>query len=360
MADGNPSSKPDLSRSDKFETVAGKGKALMAEGKWVEAIASLAEAVKVARQENRPDLEVQAYDLIGEALIKKGDRDKAEKYLVRALDLAKSKENWPGLAATYKVFGYLAMQKADREAAGKYYASMLELAEKQNLTGFQGRAHADLAQLAADYGDMPKAIEGYKKAIDILEKTEGEEARHELARAYLNLGEALEMYGDHARGLTYFEKAKDECLRCADAHGRALAEVGVAECCMRLGFTVRAMEQLETARADLMKLKDNAGLGEVYRISGALMTAQANWNAAKSHLDRALNFLISGNPSPRYTTGLIRTYTDIGRMHRLKGDTEKMEKAFKDARDLAAKLGSKRISDWVQRMSDGNDNFSKH
>jgi tetratricopeptide (TPR) repeat protein len=342
---------PERSRSEKFVAVITKGKGLMSEGNWVDAIACLAEAVKVARQEARPDLEVDAYDLIGEALAKKGDRDKAEKYLAKALDLAISKDDVLGQAATYKVYIHLSFLKGDREAAAKYLASMLEVGEKANLDAFKGLALVGLAHLANDAGDLAHAVEDFKKGIELLERTEGAEMRRELAKAYNGIGDALETVGDHARALTYFEKAKEEFLKEGDAHGRALAEVGVAECCTRLGFIVRAMEQLEGARTDLMKLKDNAGLGEVYRISGALMTAQGNWAAAKSHLEKAVSLLSKDQTNPRFIIGLVRAHAEIGRMFYVKDEPEKAEASFKDARDLAKKHGSKRLMDFVENVS---------
>jgi len=156
----------------------------------------------------------------------------------------------------------------------------------------------------------------------------------------------------------YYEKAKEEFLFEGDPHGRALAEIGVAECCTRLGFTVRAMEQLETARRDLMNLKDNAGLGEIYRISGALMTGQANWGAAKSHLDKAVIILSADKIKPRSISGLVRTFAELGRMYLIKGDSDKSEAAFKDARDLAEKFGSKRLKDFVEQAHKDADKQS--
>ena len=335
-------------RSEKFEAVAKKGRALMVDARWVDAIGSLAEAVKIARQENRPDLEVEAYDLIGEALCKKGDQDKAEKYLAKALELAKLKEDSKGLASTYKVLCYLSFLKGDRASAAKHLASMLEISDRSGLDSHKGLALVGLAHMAIDGGDFPHAIEDFKKGIGLLEKAEGSEMRRELAKAYNGIGDALESTGDHPRALTYYEKAKEEFLFEGDPHGRALAEIGVAECCTRLGFTVRAMEQLETARRDLMNLKDNAGLGEVYRISGALMTGQANWGAAKSHLDKAVTILSADKIKPRFVSGLVRAFTELGRMYLIKGEIEKSEASFKDARELAESSGSKRLKDFVE------------
>ena len=358
LAGGNLQKGPSPLRSERFEAVAKKGRALMVDARWVDAIGSLAEAVKIARQENRPDLEVEAYDLIGEALCKKGDKDKADKYLAKALELAKSKNDSKGLATTYKVLCYLSFLKGEREAAGRYLASMLEISERSGLDGHKGLALVGLAHMSTDAGDFPHAIEDFKKGIVILEKAEGSEMKRELAKAYNGIGDALESTGDHARALTYYEKAKEEFLFEGDPHGRALAEIGVAECCTRLGFTVRAMEQLETARRDLMNLKDNAGLGEVYRISGALMTGQANWGAAKSHLDKAVTILSADKTKPRFISGLVRTFAELGRMYLIKGDTDKSEASFKEARELAEKFGSKRLKDFVEQSQKDADKQS--
>jgi len=328
-----------------------------AEGKWVEAIASLAEAVKLARQEARPDLEVQAYDLIGVALIKKGDGEKAEKYLVKAIELANAKQDQLGLAATLKVFTHLSFHKGDRETAAKNLASMLEIAEKAELDAYKGFALVGLAHLANDAGDLGHAIEEFKKGIDLLERTEGAEAKHELAKAYNGLADAMETAGDHARALTYFEKAKEGFLKENNRLGRALAEVGVAECCTRLGFVVRAMEQLETARSELIKLRDDAGVGEVYRISGALMTAQSNWAAARSHLDKSVNLFSRDKTNPRFIIGLVRARAEIGRMYYSKGEMDQGDAAFKLARELSEKAGSKRLLDFVEKVY--RDSLSK-
>ena len=348
MAGGNFKIGPQLPRSEKYEAVAKKGRALMVDARWVDAIGSLAEAVKIARQENRPDLEVEAYDLIGEALCKKGDKDKADKYLTKALELAKSKEDSKGLASTYKVLCYLSFLNGDRESAAKHLASMLEISERSGLEGHKGLALVGLAHMATDAGDFHHAIEDFKKGIELLEKSTGSDMRRELAKAYNGIGDALESTSDHARALTYYEKAKEEFLFEGDPHGRALAEIGVAECCTRLGFTVRAMEQLETARRDLMNLKDNAGLGEVYRISGALMTGQANWGAAKSHLEKAVTIFSADKTKPRFVSGLVRAFAELGRMYLIKGETDRSEASFKDARELAENSGSKRLKDFVE------------
>lgn len=336
--------------SEKYEASLRRSRELMAGAKWVDAISALAEAVKLARQESRPDLEVLAYGLIGEALIKKGDGDKAEKYLAKGIELARSKDDRLGLAATYKVYIYLGFHRGDRESAAKNLAAMLEVAEKAGLDSYKGFALVGLAHLANDAGDLPHAIEDFKKGIEILEKVETVEAKHELAKAYNGIADAMETGGDHARAMTYYEKAKDRFFLECNNLGMALAEVGVAECCTRLGFIVRAMELLESARADLMKLKDDAGLGEVYRISGALMTAQSNWAAAKGHLEKAVSLLSKDKKNPRFIIGLVRAHAEIGRMHYSKGEIEMGDKAFKEARELSSKVGSKRLMDFVEKV----------
>jgi len=343
--------------SERYEASVSKSRELMAGGKWVEAIACLAEAVKLARQESRPDLEVQAYDLIGEALIKKGDGDKAEKYLVKALELATSKADQLGLAATHKVFTHLGFHRGDRETAAKNLALMLEIAEKADLDAYKGYALVGLAHLANDAGDLYRAIDDFKQGIELLEKTEGAEAKHELSKAYNGIADAMETAGDHARALTYYEKAKEGFLAENNRLGHALAEVGVAECCTRLGFIVRAMEQLETARAELIKLIDDAGVGEVYRISGALMTVQSNWAAARTHLDKSVRLFSRDKTNPRFIIGLVRAHAEIGRMYYLKGEMEQGDAAFKTARELSEKAGSKRLTDFVEKVY--RDSLSK-
>jgi len=351
LAGGNFRKDTAMPRSVKFEAFVDEAKGLMANGRWLDAISRLAESVKVARQENRPDLEVLAYVLIGEALRKKGDNDKAGKYLQKAIDLATSKDDHLGLARTYNEQAALHVSTGDRDSAMKALTSAQECAERARADGLKGSILSSMAQLMADGGDLAKAVETYRKAIDVLERTEGEDANRALAKACNGLANALETSGEHARALTFFERAKEEFLKCGDVHGRALSVVGVAECCARLGFTVRALEQLEAARNDLMKLNDNAGLGEVYRISGALMIIQSNWNAAKRHLDKAVSLFTPEKDRPRNIAGLVRTYAEIGRMHRTKGDAESASASFKDARELAQRSGSKGLVNLVEKIA---------
>lgn len=339
MAGGTFGNGPD----EEFKELVRRGKNLKAEGQWAEAISKFARGVRVARGANRFDWEIKAYRLIGDTLFKKGDTDKAVGYYTKAMDLAKRKDDKLGLAHTYRGLGSIHVSKGDLDKAEEYFKYFVEVAEKIKHQVMMGLGHVDMANIAVEREDLGTAMELYKKGIDLLERTEEHE---EIARAYSSLGDAFRMAGDYGTALTYFEKAMAECSKYGNIHTWALAEVKVAECCTKLGFVVRAMESLESSREVLMRLKDNAGLGEVYRISGILMTSQGNWNAAEVHFKKSVKLLKEADrPVP-----LANAFIEIGRMYLIRGEMGKSRTVFEKAKELAEKVESKRLGEMADRL----------
>jgi tetratricopeptide (TPR) repeat protein len=343
LAGGSFNGGPEEDPKEKFEQLMKRGKTLTAEGQWAEAIAKLANAVRVAREANRPEWEVQAYRVIGDSLSKKGDMDKSVTYYEKAMENAKRLENKMELAYIYRGLGLIYMSKGDLDKADEYFKIFRDVAEKMGLKPMLGNAYVDIADIAAEKGDLGYAIESYKKGIDVLEETE---ESVDLARAYSNLGDAYKLSGDYGTALTYYEKAMEECSKYGNVHRWALTESLVAECCTKLGFIIRAMESLESSREVLMRVEDSAGLGELYRISGLLMTSQGNWSAAEVHFEKSRKLLEDQNrPIP-----LANTHVEHARMLLLRNDLENAKRHLEEALELAKKVGTQRLIEIVERL----------
>jgi tetratricopeptide (TPR) repeat protein len=343
LAGGSFKKQTDGRPSDEYKELIRKGKNLMAEGNWAKAIACLADAVKIARGEKRPDWEIEALRLVGETLWKRGDPDKALAYYNKAIKLAKEKEDRLGLSKALRGLGTIYMSKGDLDKAEELFDVYLEVAQKIGLQTMIGIGYIDKATIDAERGHLIKAIENYKEGISLLE---GTEEHVELSRAYGELGEAYMMSGDYGTAKGFFERAMDECSKFGNIHAWAYSELKVAECCTKLGFVIRAMEHLESSREILMRLKDQPGLGEVYRISGVLMTSQGNWSAAESHLDKSVQ-LLTEQDRP---IDLVKAQIEQGRMYLLRGKMPEAKRVLENAMELTINIKSKRLAKIVDNL----------
>jgi tetratricopeptide (TPR) repeat protein len=343
LAGGSFGKKEIESPEEKFKLLIKRGRTLMEEGQWAEAIAKFAIGVRYGREEGRPDWEVQAMRHIAETLTNKGDLDKALTYYDKALELAKKTGDNLGIAHIYRGLGSIHMSKGDLVSAEKNFTFFRDTAKSIGIRPMLGSAYIDMADIAMERGDLGHAIENYKKGIEVLVATE---EHVELARAYNSLGNAFKSTGDYGTALTYFEKAMDTCSRYGNIHMWALTESLVAECCTKLGFVIRAMEHLESARGVLRRLEDNAGLGELYRISGVLMGSQGNWNAAEVHFEKSTQLLADQDRPIQ----LAHTYIELGRMMLLRNNLEKAKECFEKAMKLSIKVDSKRLQETVEKL----------
>jgi tetratricopeptide (TPR) repeat protein len=328
---------------EKYNNLIKRGKTLTAEGQWTEAITKLANSVRVARDAKQPKWELTSYRLIGDALSKKGDVNKAVNYYKKALDMAQKIDDKQGQAYIFRGLGLIHMSKGDLEKADEYFQFFRKVAEEMKMRPMLGNAYIDMADIAAERGDFAIAIDNYKKGIEVLETTD---EHVDLARAFSNLGNAYKLSGDYGTALTYYEMAMEECAKYGNVHRWALTESMVAECCTKLGLVIRAMETLESSRDVLMRLEDNVGLGELYRISGLLQASQGNWSAGKVHFEKSAKLLEDQDRPLK----LANTYIEYGRMLLLRNDLAGAKEKLEKARELSSRVESKRLLEIVEML----------
>jgi tetratricopeptide (TPR) repeat protein len=272
-----------------------------------------------------------------------GRAGRAINYYSKVIEIAKRRDDNLSVARATRGMGIIQMMKGELESAEKNFEFFFQVAQDTGSESLTGVAYVDKANIANERGEKEKAFELFKKSIDLLEKTESFD---DLAKAYNDYGDVLRRYEDFQTALGYFEKSMEAFDAHGNIFGHAWAEIKVAECCTQLGHVVKAMDHLERARGVLIELEDNVGLGEVYRISGLLMTKQTNWKAAEVHFEKSAK-LFSENNRPIL---LINTYIELGKMFLAKDDRPRAKEWFGNAGDLSLKIDSKSLKEKVDEL----------
>ncbi|CAF3872443.1 unnamed protein product [Adineta steineri] len=142
---------------------------------------------------------------LGALLAKTGHFDKAEE-LYKALLEQSSSET--GKASYYNNLAYVKNNQGDYEQAIQYYRKALEILEKTHPVNHPllATSYNNVGSGYGSIGEHSKALSFYEKALGIQEKTLPEN-HPSLVTSYRNIGGVNNIMGEYSKALSFYEKA---------------------------------------------------------------------------------------------------------------------------------------------------------
>jgi tetratricopeptide (TPR) repeat protein len=203
----------------------------------------------------RLELQGDAQNNVGAALLQKGGVEEAMVHLQRALEINPAQEE------ARNNLGLALYSKGELDPAIAQFRQALQIQPQD----FQ--AHNNLGVALYAKGDLDEAVTHYRQALQI---------KPDYAQARNNLGHALEMKGDLEGAIAEYRKALETEPAYADARnnlGNALAREG----------------KLEEAAVQYGKaLEANPGLAEAQNNLGVILFRQARVEEALAHYQKAV------------------------------------------------------------------------
>jgi len=317
---------------EKAKVLFGKGLQLLKEGDWARASEALREALN--------ELEASASTANDRAMVsvilrrkahadsRMSELELATGELEHALDISTDLKDTVGMADALRGLGYIRILEGDAEGAMELYKRALELAEKTEEKGLVGRIRLEIGNVHFYRYDLEKAKEDYGKALAIL-KAVGDDA--ELARVYNNLGEVHKATNDLEEGIEYHRRCMDLSTKIGNITMKGFAALNAAECFIKMTEPRFAREYLDIAVACLKDANDRIGLSNVWRVYGTFHMAEGDAEAAEKAFNKSIAVARAtglSNSEAEALRGLADALLALGRMADAKATLRRAIKLF--------------------------------
>jgi CHAT domain-containing protein len=271
-------------------------------GQSREAIAIHERARELARKIHDAGLEGQSLVGLAYAQVGAGDRRTARATFTEALSLLREHGKPLDVARALLGLGKIAYQEGDRAAALDSYTQAETI-----IQGDAGEDHAaetsgalcGQAAVYADRGEQERAIDLYRRAIDISEKagdTQGLVTGYDgLGYAYHLLGDKPDAVANHTKALDLARETRDRAEQARVLINRSVAEMSGDR---RAGEYLRATKDLTQALAIYQKAGDPRGQAAALVNLGKAAVARRQFRTALGYLGPALRAAQASGSTP--------------------------------------------------------------
>jgi predicted ATPase/class 3 adenylate cyclase len=280
---------------------------LQAQGNYAASRQHLDQALILAKQAERPDLEVQCLHNVGIICRRLGEGDNAKAYFEQALSAYRQLEDWRGESAALHMLGTVAFLYE-----GNYVGALAHFEEAVHIRREIGDRRSEISTLNnlgvlhAMLGNYAKARAHYQQCLEI-----GRDMNDQAAelRALINLSEAACQLGDcsqaHDFGQHAVELAQEIGNRSLYATaltnlGHAL--VGLPQWTEATAAYQQAMDIRNALGEEHMAMESRAGLARVAMLQGNGARAQEHVAAILAYLDNGGSMDGMENPFQVYLT----------------------------------------------------------
>ena len=252
-------------------------------GRLAEAAAGYARAIVFAERDGAPDALSEALRRLSLVVDRQGDAERARALCARSRQVAEAAGQNVLVAEALNVAGVLDLQAGEFDAARAVLRRAAERAGGD--PALLAKVEQNLGIVANIKGDLPDAIEHYKRSLDAFQVAGDERG---CALAYNNLGLAS-ADGQHWSEADWYYRL---CLRTAtkigDVYLRGLAVMNRTEVLLAWASYDEARADAETALAIFEQLGATRHMSETHRILGVVDRETGSLESAESRLLRAV------------------------------------------------------------------------
>ncbi|CAF1266407.1 unnamed protein product [Adineta steineri] len=227
---------------------------------------------------------------LGDLLLKTGHFDKADELYKTLLEQASSESD---KALYYNNFGYVKYRHGDYEQAIEYYRKALGIWEKTLPVNHPNLAvsYSNIGGVYDSMGEYEKALSFYEKSLAIREKTLPAE-HPSLATSYNNLGSIYNNMKEYLKALSFYEKALEifEKTLPENHPSLAISYDNVGEVYRQIGKYEKALSFYETALEIFRKTLpiNHPSLAITYNNIALMYDNMGEYSKALSFYEKAL------------------------------------------------------------------------
>jgi CHAT domain-containing protein len=262
----------------------------------------------------------------------------------KALDLSDAAGDKNGVNAALNKIAYVYIYLGEHRRAQSYLERVLNAVSNSRVgehdvatLRLEAQALNNLGEVNYSFGDLPRSIELFRRALTIWTEAGGD--RRGEALAHLNIGYSLTDQGDLQTAEQHYQQALALWQAVDDRRGIALAQIAISAVYSFHGENRRALNLLNQGVIIFRAMGDRQGqavalnsVAAAYEDLDELVTALDNYSQALK-----LNREIGNRDFEAFT------HYYIGRVYRSLGDTEQALEHYHQSVALSHELGKRRV-----------------
>lgn len=315
--------------------------------------------LQLAKKNNIDSSISNAYLDMGIAYAVRSNLDSGLYYFKLGHEIAKESNYLSGIARGYVNIGFILDRQDKKKESVKYYEESLKVYKRLNNKKGINQCIMNLGSIYFDLGEYKTADIYFRQVLDNVRETPNDQAG--LASAIFSLGSSNRKLGNQPKALEYYRKSLEIREKLGDLNGIALSNWGI-------GLVLNNTYKFEQALAHLkVALENNRKTKNVYQESIVLMSISHSYLHLKNYkkAEEAVNLALEKAKEANSKTLVVQALEYLV-------EVEKAQKKFKEALkhqedymtindSLNNSLTKKEIIlDDLRRVNTDNKNLTKH
>lgn len=210
----------------------------------------------------------------------------------QAMELARKHDFRKGIALSYLTKGVALVGKGKYPEALRCHLEALKISEELNLKGLTGNNYNNIGIVYASMGNYPKAIEYFKKALDVLEAYGHASMFHTL----INLADMYSKNKEYSLAMEYNKKALDISQEVKDTASMAIILYNMGETMHKTGLDEKALEYLQRSLIISKRVHDIEGVSYSYNLLAGIYFGKKQYGKSISYAEQSIeNLTTAGN-----------------------------------------------------------------
>ena len=235
---------------------------------------------------------------------------------------------------TYNALGLLYQKKFQYRIALEYYLRSLELSKKINDIAGYLNTICQIGTIFYLMGKFGEALKMFQEYMNIKKRSRGGRDRVEESVCYTNLGATYYALGDFRKAIEYYKKSLEIMKEIGDRAGELKNYTNLGATFRSLGDFKKAIEYLEKSLIIAKETQDRVEESRSYTNLGAAYYGLGDFRKAIEYHERSLE--ISREIGDR--AGELKNYTNLGATYYGLGDFRKAIEYHEKSLEIAKKI----------------------
>jgi class 3 adenylate cyclase len=303
------------------------------QGDFIEALHQVKKCIKWAKELKDEELLATSYNLIGRSCLYIDEYLNGIRYLEEGLNLIKPYRKWDDIIYSSGILGLMLGLTGDFRRSIEMIENAIELAKEHGILTFEAMAFGYLGSVQFWYGNWQESIDSCSMCIEISKKLDN---FLPVGWASLFKGAAIFNSGSQDKGLRFLREAIQIAARTDSVLAMPFFYSLFAECLAVHGDHSEAVSMNQKAQSFN---RTGQKWGEIIScrtmaILAATETSQ-DWIQVDSYMMRSINLAKEKKALPELVISLSR----YAGLFERKGDKDRAESYWNQARDLAKQIG---------------------
>jgi signal transduction histidine kinase len=210
----------------------------------------------------------------------------------QAMELARKHNFRKGIALSYLTKGVALVGKGKYPEALRCHLEALRISEELKLKGLTGNNYNNIGIVYYSMGNYVKAIEYFKKALDIFKEYGHASMFHTL----INIGDIYSKNKEYDKAMEYNRQALDISYEVKDTSSMAIILYNMGEIFYKTEQNEKALEYLNQSLAISQRIQDVEGVSYSYNLLSGIYYRQADYTESIYYAEKSIeNLTTAGN-----------------------------------------------------------------